>query len=220
MKSLTILKGDDCTDLFKQAYENRYTWGENFLGFKGNCSLEYKDYFYEGKFSVSKDLKVIVEGVSEEETKKEIQSQLWEVGIHRIRRTFESVHGENTFTAGDCNELGQEVLVGGKNKGDKYRVKDNIVTMVYRHIHGKLIRIYTVETIDTGMGYLSKVYNSQYLDCKTNKTESRISYFEDQFIPLRKNGPWVLAKRLITLNDIDNNNLTNKIFSFNNLDVF
>lgn len=95
---------------------------------------------------------------------KAISSQLWEVAIHRVRRSFEQTHGKNTFTFGDTNEIGSEVIVGGKNEGDKYRVKNDVVTMVYRHIHGNLIIILTKDVTHTGNGYLSKSYSSQYLD--------------------------------------------------------
>ncbi len=217
MNSKTILKGNDCTYLFKQAYENRYTWGNDFSGYKGKCIMEYNKNIYEGQFVVDKDLKVIVRGINEEEIKKQIESQLWEVTIHRVRRSFESVHGSNTFTAGDINELGQEILIGGKNEGDKYRVKDNIINMVYRHIHGSLIRIYTTDIIDTGKGYLSKSYNSQYLDPSTKETKSPISYFNDQFSPINIDGTWILSKRIIGSKAIDNNPSDNKIFTFKDI---
>ena len=32
------VKGEDCTHLFKAAYENRYTWESDFSGYEGNCS--------------------------------------------------------------------------------------------------------------------------------------------------------------------------------------
>ena len=32
------LKGTNCTQLFKAAYENRYTWESDFLGYAGICS--------------------------------------------------------------------------------------------------------------------------------------------------------------------------------------
>ena len=219
MKSPLILEDNDCTELFKQAYENRYTWGDNFSGYKGECILEYEKQSYKAEFVVYKDLKVKVQGINEEEIKKQIESQLWEVAIHRVRRTFKSVHGLNTFIAGDINESGQEVLVGGKNKGDKYRVRDNVVTMVNRHIHGNLIKIYTTEIIDTGIGYLSKAYNSQYFDPITNDSKGPISYFKDEFIPLTDLGPWVLSKRDISLNSIEDKDSHNKNFTFNNMTV-
>ncbi len=219
MTSPKILEGNDCTELFRNAYLNRYTWDEDFSGYKGTCFMDYKNNSYQGKFAISKDLKVIVEGINEEEIKKQVASQLWEVAIHRVRRSFESVHGLNSFTAGDFDKVGQEVLVGGKSKGDKYKVKDNIVTMVYRHIHGSLIRIYTTNTIDTGMGYLSKTYNSQYFNPSSNEPNSPISFFEDEFIPVNKDGPWVLSKRVIKLEDSENIFYDIKSFVFNDITI-
>ena len=219
MESSLTLENNDCTDLFKQAYENRYTWGDNFNGYQGECILEYENQSYKAEFAVSKELNVIVDGLIEEKIKKEIESQLWEVAIHRVRRTFQSVHGLNTFIAGDINELGQEVLVGGKNKGDKYRVKDNVVTMVNRHIHGNLIMIYTTKIIDTGLGYLSKAYNSQYFNPKTNIPKGPKSYFIDEFSPLTDQGLWFLSKRQISLEPSKDIDSDNKNFIFNNINV-
>ena len=162
-----IMEGDDCRSFFRKAYENRYTWGRNFNGYSGSCLLDDGQSTYEGKFSISKDMKATINDIEEEEISKLIASQLWEVSIHLIRREFEIVHKDNTFTAGNTNSIGLEVIVGGKNLGDKYRIKDNIVKMVYRHIHGSLVNIFTVDTIDTGEGYLSTNYTSQYLESST-----------------------------------------------------
>ena len=97
----------------------------------------------EGQFRVGADLKASVEGIEDEEITKAIGSQLWEVCIHRVRRSFEQTHGANTFTAGDTDAVGLEVIVGGKNAGDRYRIKDSVVTMVHRHIHGTVVTIFT-----------------------------------------------------------------------------
>ena len=56
--------------------------------------------------------------LNDEKIKKAISSQLWEVAIHRVRRSFEQTHGNNTFAFGDTNEIGSEIIVGGKNKGN------------------------------------------------------------------------------------------------------
>ena len=81
------------------------------------------------------------------------------MAIHRVRKTFDQVHGHNTFLYGDIDDVGIEIIVEGKNFGDKYRIKNNVITMVHRHIQGKLIKIYTDKTIDTDNGYLSKNYS-------------------------------------------------------------
>ena len=46
--------------------------------------------------------------------------------------------------------------VSGKNQGDKYRVKNNCINMVYRKFHGTIIEIFVEEFLDTGIGSLSK----------------------------------------------------------------
>ena len=148
---------------------------------------------------------------------KAISSQLWEVAIHRVRRSFEHTHGKNTFTLGDTNEIGSEIIVSGNNEGVRYRVKNDVVTMVYRHIHGNLIVIITKDVIHTDNGYLSKSYSSQYLDPISKKDLKGKSFFKDHFIPLFKGGPWVLASRTIHQESLEGSMLNKQIFSFSEL---
>ncbi len=211
------MTGNDCTDLFKSAYENRYTWGLDFLGYQGSCSWTDGEREVKGSFCLGKDLKTTVSEIDDEKIHKAISSQLWEVAIHRVRRSFEQTHGQNTFTFGNTNEVGIEVLVGGKNKGDKYRVKNNVVTMVYRHIHGNLIIIFTKDVTQTGNGYLSKSYSSQYLDPISKKDLKGASFYEDNFVPLFKGGPWVLSSRSIHQESSEGSIINKQVFSFADL---
>ena len=211
------VKGEDCKHLFKAAYENRYTWESNFSGYRGSCSWTDGSREIKGTFSLGQDLKATINDIENEQIHKNISSQLWEVAIHRVRRSFEQTHGKNTFTFGDKNEIGSEIIVGGKNEGDKYRVKDNVVTMVYRHIHGNLIIILTKDVTHTGDGYLSKSYSSQYLDPISKKDSKGKSFYEDAFIPLFKGGPWVLATRSIYQESLEGSILNKQIFSFSEL---
>ena len=213
----TEAKGEDCTQLFKAAYENRYTWESDFSGYKGTCCWTNGKREVKGQFTLGKDLKSNIEGIDDEPINKAISSQLWEVAIHRVRRSFEQTHGKNTFTFGNKNEIGSEIIVGGTSKGDKYRVKNNVVTMVYRHIHGNLIIILTKDVIHTGNGYLSKSYTSQYLDPISKKDLKQKSFYKDNFIPLFKGGPWVLSSRSIHEESLEGSILNKQIFSFKNL---
>jgi hypothetical protein len=151
----------------------------------------------EGSFQVGADLKASLEGIEDEAVHKAVASQLWEVAIHRVRRPFEQTHGQNTFTAGDTDAVGTEVIVGGKGQGDRYRIKDDVVTMVHRHIHGTVVTIFTTEVLDTGAGYLSHTYTSQYSDPASGELRGGRSAFTDTFIPLPGGGPWVLAVRVV-----------------------
>tara|TARA_B100000700_G_C14726087_1_gene706094 strand:+ start:116 stop:793 length:678 start_codon:yes stop_codon:yes gene_type:complete len=193
-------KGEDCTSLFKKAYENRYTWSSLFNGYSGAFIYKSNDQTFNGLFNINCDLKSNVEIINQPEIKKILEAQLWEVSIHRVRRPFGEVHGQNTFVAGEFNQLGLEVIVGGKNNGDSYRVNNNIVTMVNRHIHGKVIQIITESTLDTGNGYLSTSYTSQYKDTTSNSFSGEINRFSDSYQKLSNSEFWVLDyRKIITL---------------------
>jgi len=218
-----IAPGSDCTAAFRAAYENRYTWEPGFGGYRGRCVWEQAgaagegDRRVEGSFVVGADLKAQVEGVEDQEVHKAIASQLWEVAIHRVRRSFEQTHGENTFTAGDTDAVGTEVIVGGKNTGDRYRIKGDVVTMVHRHIHGTVVTIFTESTTDTGSGYLSRSYTSQYADPATGESRGGQSRFTDTFVPLTESGPWVLSERLVETETFADTPAGRQVFRFEDL---
>ena len=78
--------------------------------------------------------------------------------------------------------------VSGKNQGDKYRVKNDCINMVYRKIHGTIIEIFVEEFLDTGIGSLSKKYSSQSIDPDTLKAKSQKLEYEDEFINIGERG--------------------------------
>ncbi|MFM1799779.1 MAG: hypothetical protein RLZZ117_2057 [Cyanobacteriota bacterium] len=213
---VTPAAGSDLTAAFRAAYEHRYTWDPGFAGYCGLCSWEQDGRRVEGRFTLGADLKATVEGIEDPEVHKAVASQLWEVAIHRVRRPFTQTHGENTFTAGETDAVGTEVIVGGKNVGDRYRIKDNVVTMVHRHIHGTVVTIFTTSVTETGQGYLSHTYSSRYSDPATGAPRGGESRFEDTFTPLLEDGPWVLAERRIVTTAPDGGNST-QVFRFEDL---
>jgi hypothetical protein len=213
-----LSQGSDATAAFRAAYENRYTWDPGFPGYRGTCVWEQGERRLQGTFEVGADLKARVDGIDDEAVQKAIAGQLWEVAIHRVRRPFEQTHGENTFTAGDSDEVGTEVIVGGKGAGDRYRIRENIVTMVHRHIHGTVVTIFTESTTDTGAGYLSHTYTSRYSDPVSGVSRGGISHFEDRFEPLGEGGPWVLGERSVRTEDGSDAGAANTVrYSFTDL---
>ena len=87
--------------------------------------------------------------------------------------------------------------VSGKNQGDKYRVKNDCINMVYRKIHGTIIEIFVKEFLDTGIGSLSKKYTSQSIDPDTLKAKSQKLEYVDEFINIGEKDYWILNKRTI-----------------------
>jgi len=191
------LKEINCKEIFRKAYENRYTWNNDFNGYQGKCIFLIKNNIHEGKFILGKDFKPVIQEIEDEKIVKGIASQLFEVCIHRVKREFQSVHSENSFNLIKSSESGVEMNVSGKNDGDKYRVKNDCINMVYRKIHGTIIEIFVEEFLDTGFGSLSKKYTSQKIDPKTLKENSQKLKYEDEFINIGKSDYWILSSRTI-----------------------
>jgi len=156
-----------------------------------------KNIIHKGDFVLGKDFKPNIQNIEDEKVVKSIASQLFEVCIHRVNREFESVHSQNNFNLLKSSESGIEMIVSGKNQGDKYRVKNNCINMVYRKIHGIIIEIFVEEFLDTGAGSLSKKYSSQQIDPKTLEINSQKLKYEDEFLNMGKDDYWILNSRTI-----------------------
>ena len=191
------LKEINCKEVFRKAYENRYTWKDDFIGYQGKCTFLKNNDIHKGSFVIGKDFKPHIQKIEDEEIVKTIASQLFEVCIHRVKREFQSVHSENNFDLLKSSQSGIEMVVSGKNEGDKYRVKNECINMVYRKIHGTIIEIFVEEFFDTGKGSLSKKYSSQRIDPDTLKANSQKLKYQDDFIKLGKKDYWILNSRTI-----------------------
>ena len=106
--------------------------------------------------------------------------------------------------------------VSGKNQGDKYRVKNNFINMVYRKIHGTIIQIFVEEFLDTGIGSLSKKYSSQSIDPETLKAKSQKLQYEDEFINIGEDY-WILNSR--TIKYLNQNQEETQKFIFDDLSL-
>jgi len=187
----------NCKELFKKAYENRYTWNTEFSGYKGTCIFKLNNDNYEGKFVLGKNFKPEIWNIDDQNIVKSISSQLFEVCIHRVKREFEEVHSDNKFKLIKNSSDGMEMIVSGKSEGDKYRVKNNSINMVYRKIHGVIIEIFVQEFFNAGNGLLSKKYTSQQIDPKTFKVKTSKLEYEDKFINIGSKNIWLLNSRFI-----------------------
>ena len=203
-------------DLMRSAYENRYTWNKSFPGYTADVTYNYGDKTVTGKVRVNANLKAEASDIEDEEAKKVIANQLWEIAIHRIRREFEDSHGENTFSLGETDETGAvEIFVGGKSSGDKYKLRNNEVVLVHRHIHGVVVTINTFSSHDTGEGYLSHRYDSVYHDPKTGEQKGGRNEFEDEY---EKVGDYFILNRRVIKTETENPSSTQEII-FSNIQL-
>ena len=194
---METLKEIHCQEILRRAYENRYTWKNEFSGYKGKCIFFVNNNIHEGEFVLGNDFKPNIQKIENQKIVKSIASQLFEVCIHRVKREFKSVHSENNFNLLKNSESGIEIIVSGKNQGDKYRIKNGCINMVYRKIHGTIIEIFVEEFFDTGIGSLSKKYSSQSIDPYTLKAKSQRLEYEDEFTNIDEEDHWILNSRTI-----------------------
>jgi len=216
---MNVAPTTDATALFRAAYENRYTWDENFPGYTADVTYRCAGTEFHGKAVVSPDPRMGYKGevteIADEEVLKAVMGQLWETAIHRVRRPFEKTHAGNAFTFGQTDEAGAiEILIDGKR--DYYKIKDNEVVLVYRNIHGQFVKIHTFSTHETPDGYLSHTYDSVYSDPETGEQKGEKQDFEDIYSEV--GGYQVLTRRTIaTLNE--NKNPVTMDFEFTNVQL-
>ncbi|MBD2627754.1 MULTISPECIES: DUF3386 domain-containing protein [Nostocaceae] len=190
-------------ELFRAAYENRYTWDKSFPGYTADITYKYDGQVITGQVRIDANLKAEVLGVEDEAAKKAIHGQAWEIAVHRVRRAFEDTHSANTFSYGNTDASGAvEILMGGKAEGDKYKVRNNEVCHVHRLIHGTFVTIDTFSSLDTGAGYLSHTYDSVYHDPKTGEQKGGRSEFTDEY---EKVGEYFILNRREIRTEVDGN---------------
>ena len=187
----------DCKKIFQKAYENRYTWPDNFNGYKGNFILKEDKNKFKGDFIIGKNFQPQIKNTDDKEVVNKISSQLFEVVIHRVKKSFEETHLQNQFNFLGQSEKGIEMEVSGKNNGDKYRVKDGNINMVFRKIHGIIIQIFVEDFFDTGNGVLSRKYSSQQLDVISLQPKTQKYKYLDNFIKIKNTDLWALESRTI-----------------------
>ena len=204
-------------DLFSNSYNNRYTWDSNFKGYKGECVYINSEFNLDGAFRLEKN-NAKVYNIGNENVNKLITKQLWEYSIHRQKRSFESIHGDNIFKYGNSDNNGQEILVEGKSNGDKYCIHDNKINMVYRHIHSTIVEVYSSKFFDTDQGYLSSNYTSQYYDPKTKEPLSGLIQIKDDFLILKDNYI-ALKKREVINNSLNRELISKELFKFNHIEL-
>jgi hypothetical protein len=203
-------------DLFRAAYENRYTWDENFPGYTADVSFKRGDEVHTGQMRVIPGQpmpKAEITNVADEAARKAIEEQAWEISVHRVRRTFEQTHGQNEFKLGETDATGAvEIFVEGKAMGDRYKVRNNEVCLVHRHIRDVVVTINTFTSHKTEEGYLSHRYDSTYTDVATGEGKGE-SDFEDSYEKI--GGYYILTNRLIC--STQDGEEVNQEFSFSNV---
>jgi hypothetical protein len=217
---MTTLQQAAAQELFKEAFENRYTWDKDFPGYRAEIAYLPKedegDVSFSGVVSIDRHMKIDVAGVEEEAIRQKVRDQMWEIMVHRVRHSFDEEHGTHTFAYGvPPGSDTAEVLVGGASATDRYWVKDKHIQMVHRHFTNRAVRILVQEFDDTGEGYLPTHYTAEYHSLESGeKLGSKLTY-EDRHQKIGRY--WLLVERRIWEELGGEKSLSPHLFQFSNL---
>lgn len=168
-------------ELFRSAYENRYTWDTEFPGYSADVELKQGDEVYTGKVRVNPDFSVEVSGVEDEQVKESIYTQMRDVITHRKRGNFEQAHGKNEFSLGETDTKGaMEILVKGDAMGSNYKIRGTEICQVSRVMGRVAFTIDTHESMNTGEGYIASRYDAIFRNPQTGEVTNELE-FEDGF---------------------------------------
>jgi hypothetical protein len=166
-------------DLFRAAYENRYTWDENFPGYSADVEIKQGDEVYTGKVRINRDLTVEVTGIEDEKVQESVYNQMRDIVTHRKRSSFEKAHGKSEFSLGEEDHTGAvEILVKGDAMGSNYKVRGTEICQVSRVMGPMAFTINTKESLDTGEGYVSSAYNAIFRSSKTGDVKGKREFEE------------------------------------------
>ncbi len=166
-------------DLFRAAYENRYTWDENFPGYSADVEIKQGNEVYTGKVRINRDLTVEVTGIEDEKVQESVYNQMRDIVTHRKRSSFEKAHGKSEFSLGEEDHTGAvEILVKGDAMGSNYKVRGTEICQVSRVMGPMAFTINTKESLDTGEGYVSSAYNAIFRSSKTGDLKGKREFEE------------------------------------------
>ncbi|AGF51047.1 slr1900 [Synechocystis sp. PCC 6803] len=166
-------------EAFRAAYENRYTWDENFPGYRAHLTVTQGDERYEGEVEVKADYTVTVTGFSDETVQESVYNQMRDIVTHRKQGNFEKSHGKNEFSFGETDASGAIAIdVKGDAMGSNYKIRGTEICQVSRVMGPVAFTINTEESLDTGSGYIAIKYNAIFKDPKTDTLKGKRDFTE------------------------------------------
>ncbi|MFZ1025091.1 MAG: DUF3386 domain-containing protein [Limnoraphis robusta] len=208
-----MTESTNARDLFKAAYEHRYTWDSNFPGYSADIELKQGSEVYNGQIRINPDMSAEITGIEDEEVKQSVYTQLRDIITHRKRTSFEDSHGKNSFSFGEKDETGAvEILVQGDSMGSNYKVRGDQICLVSRVMGRMAFVINTHESLDTGEGYAASHYDAVFRNPQTDEIMRELE-FEDHF---EKIGDYYVMTRQV-VHSKENGTVTTTEFNYSNI---
>lgn len=156
--------------LFRNAYENRYTWGLDFPGYTATVEFKQDKDNYKGNVRVNPNLSVEVTGIKDEEVRQTVENQLRMNIVHRRQVPFEVAHKNSTFKLGTTDKTGSvEIFSQGDKTQAKYKIAERQIKQVNRMMGPHAVIVDTLESETTSEGYLATRYRTTLYHSQTKQ---------------------------------------------------
>jgi Protein of unknown function (DUF3386) len=166
----TVTPNVSALELFRKAYESRYTWNAQFPGYTAEVEFKQGKNEYKGKVQINPDLSVEVTGIDDEEANQTVKNQLLMLGIHRRKMAFEVAHKNKTFKFGAAkNPRVVEIIEEGGKTTARYQIANSQIRQVQRQLGTQNVVVNTLNTEITPEGYIATQYQSTFRDAQTSK---------------------------------------------------
>lgn len=213
---MTTTSTSQAQEIFRAAYENRYTWNENFPGYQAQLELRQGEEVYQAQVKVNGDLTVEVSDIDDEQVKESLYNQMRDIVTHRKRKSFDQAHGKNSFSLGEEDATGAvEIKVEGDSMGSNYKVRGKEISQVSRVMGPIAFTINTAESLDTGEGYIATKYNAIFRDPKTDELKEKRE-FEEEYANI--GGYYIPTRQRVEAIAKDGNTTTTE-FNFSNIEL-
>ena len=168
-----LAQADSGLNIFRSAYDNRYTWNLDFPGYTGEVVVTYADKSFSGQVKVNADLSVEVMGIADENIREYVENTLKMEVIHRRRVDFDRIHGGKDFEI-EAQEADGVVVI--KELGDEqdsfYRVQNRRIVQVNRTFEDNVsVTVDTLSTTPIPEGYLASQFKTVFRNAKTQAVE-------------------------------------------------
>lgn len=177
-------------DLFRSAYNSRYTWDDEFPGYTARVEIKEKQEVYQAEVAINPDLNIQLTGIENEKIRATVSDQLRMLITHRRAVPFKSAHKDHTFTFGTSRDNEPvEIDQHGKGSPSYYEVKDGKILQVNRIMGPVAVRVDLLDWQDTPAGYLGTRYRASFHYVQTGDELEEIEYQDsytkvgDYYIP-------------------------------------
>lgn len=198
-------------NLFRAAYQNRYTWDSQFPGYTATVDIRQGEDNYQGRIRLNPDLSVEVTGIDDQNARQAVENQLAMIAIHRRQVPFEVAHKNSTFKLGATDKIGAvEIFQEAENTKANFKVFRQQILQVNRNLGPHSVTVDTLDTELTPEGYLATHYRTVFRNPQDNQVVGEME-LKDTYKKI--GGYYVLTRQIINMSEQGKRTTTELNFS-------